>query len=74
MLYWLVSYPKLGNTWLRLLLHSYLAGGAAVDINNMALDGWSVNQRALFDEAIGVSALDLTDEEILTWWPWVLRE
>jgi aryl sulfotransferase len=74
MLYWLASYPKSGNTWLRLLLHSYLASGAAVDINNMALDGWSVNQRALFDEAIGVSASDLTDAEILTWWPWALRE
>lgn len=66
MLYWLASYPKSGNKWLRLLLHSYLAGGAAVDVNIMALDGWSVNQRALFNEAIGVSASDLNDAEILT--------
>lgn len=26
-IYWLASYPKSGNTWLRLLLRSYLTGG-----------------------------------------------
>ncbi|PKP93092.1 MAG: sulfotransferase [Alphaproteobacteria bacterium HGW-Alphaproteobacteria-16] len=72
-IYWLASYPKSGNTWLRLLLRSYLAGGTAVDINAPAPDGWSLNGRAQFDAAIGVAASDLTDAGILAWWPSALR-
>lgn len=72
--YWLASYPKSGNTWLRLLLRSYMAGGAAIDINDPAQDGWSVNGRAQFDELIGVAASDLTDAEILAWWPSALEK
>jgi len=72
-IYWLASYPKSGNTWLRLFLRSYAAGGAAVDINDTAPDGWSVNARAQFDELIGVAASDLTDAEILAWWPSALK-
>ena len=73
-IYWLASYPKSGNTWLRLLLRSYAAGGAAVDINAAAPEGWSINARAVFDESVGVTASDLTDAEVLAWWPSVLRQ
>lgn len=73
-IYWLASYPKSGNTWLRLLLRSYAAGGAAVDINDTAPDGWSLNGRTQFDESIGIAASDLTDAEILAWWPSVLQK
>ncbi|KJV09956.1 hypothetical protein VZ95_08190 [Elstera litoralis] len=73
-IYWLASYPKSGNTWLRLLLHSYVAGGAAVDINGAAPDGWNVNGRTQFDEAVGLAASDLTDAEILAWWPAALQK
>lgn len=66
-IYWLASYPKSGNTWLRLLLHSYFAGGAAVDINGMTPDDGHINDRARFDEAIGLAASDLTDAEIAAW-------
>lgn len=66
-IYWLTSYPKSGNTWLRLLLRSYAAGGAAVDINDMASEGWRGSDRAWFDEAIGVAASDLTNAEISAW-------
>jgi aryl sulfotransferase len=72
-IYWLASYPKSGNTWLRLLLRSYLAGGTAVDINGPAPDGWTINGRTQFDEAIGIPASDLTDAEIVAWWPSVLQ-
>lgn len=73
-IYWLASYPKSGNTWLRLLLHSYVAGGVVVDINATAPEGWSVNGRTQFDEAIGLAASDLTDAEILAWWPSALQK
>jgi len=72
--YWLASYPKSGNTWLRLLLRSYVTGGAAIDINATAPDGWSINGRKEFDESIGLTASDLTDAEIQAWWPAVLQK
>lgn len=73
-IYWLASYPKSGNTWLRLLLQSYFAGGAEVDINDIALSGGLVDERAWFDEAIGIAASDLTTPEILAWQPAALRD
>ncbi len=72
-IYWLASYPKSGNTWLRLLLHSYFAGGSAVDINALSFGGWRGDERAQFDEAIGVAASDLTTTEISAWWPAALQ-
>ncbi|MFY8106728.1 MAG: sulfotransferase domain-containing protein [Elstera sp.] len=73
-IYWLASYPKSGNTWLRLLLRSYRSGGTAVDINDLAEDGWIINSRTQFDEQIGFAASDLTDAEILHWWPSALQK
>jgi aryl sulfotransferase len=73
-IYWLASYPKSGNTWLRLLLRSYRRGGTAVDINDLAEEGWIINSRTQFDEQMGLSASDLTDAEILNWWPSALQK
>lgn len=72
-IYWLASYPKSGNTWLRLLLQSYLAGGAAVDINAIVLGSHRTHERGQFDEAIGIAAADLTEAEILAWRPAAIR-
>jgi hypothetical protein len=36
-LYWVASYPKSGNTWMRAALTSLRRGGASIDINR--LDG-----------------------------------
>lgn len=56
---WLASYPKSGNTWLRLLLANLLSGiDAPVDINNLDLTGIfpvlreQVDQIALVDSEI----------------------
>lgn len=73
-IHWLASYPKSGNTWLRLLLHSYGAGGAAVDINDIGVGGGRSEERARFDEFIGVAASDLTAAEILAWQPFALAQ
>lgn len=72
-IYWLASYPKSGNTWLRLLLQSYLAGGEAVDINAIALGSRRDHDRAQFDEDVGIASADLTEAEILEWRPTALR-
>lgn len=60
---WLASYPKSGNTWLRVLLTSYLRPAHDVDIND--LDTRMVaSSRTFFDDVVGVEASDLTMEEI----------
>ncbi|MFY7960937.1 MAG: sulfotransferase domain-containing protein [Elsteraceae bacterium] len=66
-IHWLASYPKSGNTWLRILLQSYLAGGTAVDINKLTVGNWRSGERARFDEDIGVASSDLTGGEIQAW-------
>jgi len=62
-IHWLASYPKSGNTWVRILLANYLEDGdRPVDINT--LDKASiVSARELNDMALGVDTADLTHEE-----------
>ncbi len=72
-IHWIASYPKSGNTWLRLMLQAYLAGGEAIDINRLTLGAWRTAGRAWFDEHIGVAASDLTGSEILALRPAAIR-
>ncbi|MBF0304980.1 MAG: sulfotransferase domain-containing protein [Alphaproteobacteria bacterium] len=62
---WLASYPKSGNTWLRLALWA-LRHGRPVDF--AALGGWIPvgGCRAVFDEVLGVESSDLTEAEVET--------
>lgn len=60
---WLVSYPKSGNTWMRMMLASLLAGGGEIDINHV-VDDCSVATRAEMDELLGVESSELTHDEI----------
>lgn len=62
---WLASYPKSGNTWLRLLLASCLNGGRPVDINAIPVGSGLAFDRAAFDERLGVAAADLADDDVL---------
>jgi hypothetical protein len=57
---WLASYPKSGNTWMRIFLTNYLQNGEQpVDINR--LDGGPIaSAREIFDDLVGVEASDLT--------------
>src|ERR1035438_8198169 len=61
---WLASYPKSGNTWLRVFLSNFLRPNAVpADINELEF-GVGAHDRALFDSALGVESADLTEEEI----------
>lgn len=61
---WLASYPKSGNTWLRIVLANYLSGKSSpVDINALHSSP-QLDRRDLFDEALGVESSDLSAEEI----------
>ncbi len=73
-IFWLVSYPKSGNTWLRILLANYFRGGAeTVDINDL-FDFPLAASRPLFDEHSGLEASDLTHDEIERYRPRVYEE
>lgn len=63
-IYWLASYPKSGNSWMRILLANYLANGdEPVDINDLGTQQIT-HARAVFDESLGVDAEDLTLDEM----------
>ncbi len=60
---WLASYPKSGNTWLRVFLANVRSGSSvAVDIN--VLNTAHFGARELFDRTIGWETSDLTLTEI----------
>jgi len=62
--FWLASYPKSGNTWLRALLKNYmLDDDAPLSINNLHT-GFSTGDRAWLDACSGLDTLDFTDDEL----------
>lgn len=63
-IFWLASYPKSGNTWLRLALESLRTGGAAVDLTAKPFDAPIASSRRLFDTLLQVESSDLTMSEI----------
>lgn len=70
-IYWLASYPKSGNTWMRILLTNYLRNAdRPANINN--LDGGPIaSARQIFDDNVGIEASDLTQDEIERYRPYV---
>lgn len=62
--YWLASYPKSGNTWLRLFIESLSKGGKSVDINSLGTDLRAGALRLDFDRTLDIESSDLTDDEV----------
>jgi hypothetical protein len=61
---WLASYPKSGNTWMRVFLSNLLVNGESpVNINALRVNRLS-QDRSVFDEISGIDSIDLTSEEI----------
>lgn len=62
---WLASYPKSGNTWLRMLIANLSAAeGGPVDINDLPERGGMASARAPFDHLTLIDSGLLTHEEI----------
>ena len=60
---WLASYPRSGNTWLRVFVGNYLSDrDRPININKIEIR--AAYYRAIFDEIVGVEASDLTFDEI----------
>ncbi len=71
---WLASYPKVGNTWLRVFLENFKRDdGRPADINALEV-GYNASSRALFDDALGVESSDLSANEIDRYRPAVYRQ
>ena len=63
-IYWLASYPKSGNTWLRVLLTNYQRNSSEpADINDLDINGLGFDRNS-FDEWLGVDSADLTQKQI----------
>jgi hypothetical protein len=61
---WLASYPKSGNTWVRLLLANLAAGAdGPADINDLPERGNIASARGLFDSQLLIESGLLTHEE-----------
>lgn len=61
---WLASYPKSGNTWVRVFLENYLDEGLEpIGINSLP-SGSLAYQRELLDEWLGVETAELTSEVV----------
>ena len=61
---WLSSYPKSGNTWVRVFLDNLRSGSdQPVDINHISISRIA-SSRTLFDQYTGVNSSDLNDDEI----------
>jgi len=73
-IYWLASYPKSGNTWLRALLTNYLRNAEEpADINDLDFSGAGFMSED-FDEQLGVDSADLTPRQINHYRPLVYEQ
>ncbi|MFO0993126.1 MAG: sulfotransferase domain-containing protein [Hyphomicrobiales bacterium] len=64
---WLASYPKSGNTWMRLLLANYFGeGDEPHDFNKPGITNGIASLRWRFDEFLGLSSSDLIADEVLS--------
>ncbi len=61
---WLASYPKSGNTWLKIFLEILIKGSSEpVDINKLSLVGHAAG-RDLLDNFLDIETSDLSEEEV----------
>lgn len=63
-IYWLASYPKSGNTWVRCLISSVLSGGATPDLNRLGDVVPSAASRVLLEETLDIPTSDLIASEL----------
>lgn len=61
--FWLASYPKSGNTWLRLALQSLINGGKAVDFRSQESFAGTAASRADLEDVLDAPADEMTDDE-----------
>ena len=73
-IYWLASYPKAGNTWVRALLTNYRRDAAEPAHLDELDGGWTASLRETFDEWSGIDSGDLTRQQIDHYRPLVYEQ
>lgn len=61
---WLASYPRSGNTWVRLALHAALHPDGAVGFDALVEYGRSTIARSQIEEVMGIDSGELTSAEV----------
>ncbi|MEA2950802.1 MAG: hypothetical protein QOJ96_322 [Alphaproteobacteria bacterium] len=61
-IWWLASYPKSGNTWVRAVIAGLLSG-RPVDINAMGFLGPICSHRFFLDDTLGIETAELSVEQ-----------
>ena len=72
-IYWIASYPKSGNTWIRLIIAAVTHETGDLCINSKALCPMVAVDRDLFDELLGVESSEFTPTELLALRPAMLH-
>ena len=60
---WLASYPKSGNTWLRMFFTALLKE-TEIDINKLETDG-IISARAVIDSTLGINSAEIPEKDFL---------
>jgi len=69
---WLASYPKSGNTWMRIGLITLRDGGETLDLGRMTNNiGVFLAMRHRLDMALDIDSSDLSADEVLLLRPWI---
>ncbi|BFO54320.1 sulfotransferase domain-containing protein [Acidovorax sacchari] len=63
-IYWIASYPKSGNTWVRCLIASLLSGGAPVRLDRLADAVPSSASRTWIEASIDIGTADMLGDEL----------
>ena len=71
---WLASYPKSGNTWVRIFLQHILGNAGGEDEIPLLREIPIASNRHLLDNYLGVNSSDLTEDEIKSVRPDVYKE
>lgn len=61
---WLASYPKSGNTWLRLILEAYYNGGELASISDRMKESGMYGSRTVLNEFLGFETSDLSEKQL----------
>ena len=61
---WIASYPKSGNTWVRLFLAAYLANTDKLDPNDALKGTFNDAQRPVFDKLLKLQSKELDDDVV----------
>jgi len=73
-LIWLASYPKSGNTWVRIFFYNLLKGAKGnVDLANLSEIGFSTSSKKNMDLLLGIDSSHLNINELNFFLPQVLK-